>query len=323
MPPPRSKIPTRGSSPNTATASQTPVTDGDRIYCFFGKTGVVAFDWDGAEVWRAEVGTGSNRKRWGSASSPILHGDLLIVNASDEAETMFAFNKQTGEQVWQSEASSLSSIYGTPIIHKVDDERSDLVISVLDEVWGMNPNTGGLRWFASNGISGNASASIVSDSGSDTLVAFGGYPRTLAVGLRGGGKGDVTDSHNLWENSNAAYLNSPVFLDGRIYWVSDRGIAYCADPSSGELIYEERLPDTAGKTGRGKPFYASPVLINGHLLAVSRTAGTFVIEARPEFNLVGVNRIAGDDSQFNSTPAVSGDRIFIRSQTTLYAIGKK
>lgn len=303
-------------------ASQTPVTDGQHIYCFFGKTGVVAFDWDGNEVWRREVGSGSSPKRWGSASSPILHGDLLIVNASDESETLFGIDTASGEVRWKSEAAALSSIYGTPVIHKVSDDRTDIVISVLDEIWGVNPETGNLRWFASNGISGNASASVVGDPESGILVAFGGFPRTLAVGVRGGGKGDVTATHNLWENSNAAYLNSPVFHQGKLYWVSDNGIAYCSDPESGELIYEKRLPDTSGKTGKGKPFYASPVLVNGHLLAVSRTAGTFVIEAKPEFNLVRVNKLAGDESQFNATPAVSDGQIFIRSDTTLYAIGE-
>jgi len=303
-------------------ASQTPVTDGKHIYCFFGKTGVVAFDWDGNEVWRREVGSGSSRKRWGSASSPILLDDLLVVNASDESETLFGIDAATGEVRWQSEAASLNSIYGTPILHKVSGDRTDIVITVLDEIWGVNPESGNLRWFASNGIAGNASASVVGDPESGILVAFGGFPRTLAVGVRGGGKGDVTATHNLWENKNAAYLNSPVFHEGKLYWVSDKGIAYCSDPESGELIYEERLPDTSGKTGKGKPFYASPVLVNGHLLAVSRTAGTFVIEAKPEFNLVRVNKIAGDESQFNAAPAVSGKLIFIRSQTTLYAIGE-
>ena len=303
-------------------ASQTPVTDGKHIYCYFGKTGVIAFDWDGNEVWRREVGSGSSPKRWGSASSPILVDDLLVVNASDESQALFGIDTATGEVRWKSEASALSSIYGTPVVQKVSDDRTDIVMTVLDEIWGVNPETGNLRWFASNGIAGNASASIVSDPETGILVAFGGFPNTLAVGVRGGGKGDVTETHNLWENKNAAYLNSPIFHEGKLYWVSDRGIAYCSDPESGELVYEERLPETSGKTGKGKPFYASPILVNGHLLAVSRTAGTFVIEAKPEFNLERVNKIAGDESQFNATPAVSGGQIFIRSNAKLYAIGK-
>ena len=229
--------------------------------------------------------------------------------------------KTTVKLRWKSEASSLGSIYGSPVVADEKDAGSDIIISVLEEIWGINPETGNLRWFASNGIKGNASASVVTDG--KTIVAFGGFPKTIGVGVKVGGKGDVTDSHNLWSNSDAAYMVTPLFHEGRLHWVSDSGIATCADPITGDLIYEERLPDTSGKGGRGKPFYASPVLVDGHLVAVSRTAGTFVISAGPEFKMVRVNKIAGDESQFNATPAVAPGQLILRSDEALYAIGTK
>jgi len=311
--------PYRGYIQEHGYASQTPCTDGERIYCFFGKTGVVAFDWDGKELWRREIGSGSSPKRWGSATSPILHGDLLIVNASDEAETLFGIDTKTGDIRWKSEASSLAALYGTPVLHKVDDERTDIIVSVLEEIWGVNPETGNLRWFASNGIKGNASASAVTDG--KTIVAFGGFPNTIGVGVKAGGKGDLTDSHNLWTTKDAAYMVTPLFHDGRLYWVSDSGIARCSDPLTGEVISEKRLPDTAGAGGRGKPFYASPVLVDGHVVSVSRTAGAFVLKADPDFELVRVNKIAGDDSQFNATPAVAPGQLVLRSDEALYSVG--
>ncbi|MEM7697111.1 MAG: PQQ-binding-like beta-propeller repeat protein [Verrucomicrobiota bacterium] len=300
-------------------ASNTPVTDGERIYCFFGKGGVVAVDWDGKLVWEQPVGDLYSQKRWGSASSPILHDGKVIVKSGDEARAVFAFDAETGEKLWTAEGSILEQTYGTPAIHQVSDERADLIVAGTSEIWGMNPDTGKLRWFTETQILGNVSSSPVIEG--DQLVIFGGFPRTLGAGITLGLRGDVSDSARLWENVDVkAYMTAPIFHEGHLYFVRDEGIACCADPVKGELIYEERLPNVMGSSGRGKPFYASPILVGDHIFATSRTAGTFVIKAAPEFELVGVNLIE-DDGRFQGTPAAAGDQLYLRSETALYAIG--
>ena len=90
----------------------------------------------------------------------------------------------------------------------------------------------------------------------------------------------------------------------------------CLEAKTGKLVYRERLPGITG----GKPFYASPVLANGHLYAVSRRNGTFVLEAKPEFKLLAQNKLAGDDTDFNATPAVAGNQLFLRSNRFIYCI---
>ena len=108
--------------------------------------------------------------------------------------------------------------------------------------------------------------------------------------------------------------------NGHLFVVSDLGFATCMEAKTGKVVYKERLPG-ASSTGRGgKPFYASPVLANGHLYAVSRRNGTLVIEAKPEFKLVAENKLAGDDSDFNATPAIAGRQLFLRSNRNLYCI---
>ncbi|MGY8643041.1 MAG: outer membrane protein assembly factor BamB family protein [Verrucomicrobiales bacterium] len=302
-------------------ASNTPVTDGKSVFCFFGKAGVVAFDFDGKELWRKPVGTMHSQKRWGSASSPILVGDMLIVKAGDESRAVYGFDKRTGEEKWKAEGSVLEQTYGTPVVHRVDDSRTDLIVAGTGEVWGMNPETGGLRWFSEMGLKGNISSSSVVEG--DQLILFGGFPRTMGLGMKLGLKGDVSGKATLWENTKVkAYMTTPIFHNGHLYFIRDEGIACCADPVKGELIYEERLPEASGTRGKGKPFYASPVIVNGHLLAVSRTAGTFVIEAKPAFNLVRKNVIEGDETRFQGTPAISDGQIFLRSEKTLYCIAK-
>ncbi len=93
-------------------ASHTPVSDGKNVYVFFGKAGLFAFDLNGKQLWHKEVGTGRDRRGWGSASSPVLYKDLVIVTASAESQSIVAFNKQTGEQVWKQEADGFAGTWG-------------------------------------------------------------------------------------------------------------------------------------------------------------------------------------------------------------------
>ncbi len=294
-------------------ASHTPATDGERVYAFFGKGGVVALDFEGNELWRRDVGSRPSSKGWGTSASPITHQGLLIVNAAEESNTLYALDGATGDVVWKTGDPALVSIYGAPMI--ASKHADTLIVSVPGEIRGFDPATGATRWTHPTEITGNVSPSPV--LAGDRLIQFGGYPRTLGIGLKLG----ADAPQQLWQNNDArSYLTSPCYFEGKLYWVTDQGIACCADPDTGELLYEERL-DTASGGGRGKPFYASPIIVNGHLLAVSRTAGTYVIAAKPEFELVRVNTIAGDPSRFQGTPAVSGGRLFLRSDKALYAIG--
>lgn len=320
IPAPLPEDPYRGFISEHGYASHTPVTDGKAVFAYFGKGGIIAYDFEGNELWRKDTGARPSSRGWGTATSPIVHGENVIVNAAEESNTIYAFNKATGDEVWKQEAESLVSLYGAPVISKVSDERDDLIVSVPGEIWGMNPATGKLRWFAEMELTGNLSPSPV--LAGDRIIQLGGYPRTMGIGIKTGGQGDVTQSHRLWQNNDAkSYITAPVLHEDRLYWVSDAGIACCANPDTGELLYEERLEGASGQGGRGKPFYASPVLVNGHVLAVSRTAGTFAIAAKPEFELVGKNVIAGDDSRFQGTPAISEGKLFLRSEKALYCIG--
>ena len=298
-------------------ASSTPATDGERVYVFFGKTGVLAFDFAGKELWRVNVGHESGNRRWGSGASPLLYKNFVIVNASEESRSVRALDKLTGREAWRADADTLELCYSTPALVEASG-RTDLILAVSGELWGMNPDTGKLRWFASTGISGNVSPSVVAADG--VIYASGGFPKLTATAVRAGGKGDVTQSNILWTTQNASYVPSPVVSDGRFYVATDQGFALCLDAKDGKLIFKERLPG-ASATGRGgKPFYASAVLANGNIYAVSRRNGTFVFEARPGFRLVAQNKIAGDDSDFNATPALAGRQLFLRSNRNLYCL---
>lgn len=302
-------------------ASSTPVTDGKAVYCYFGKAGVYAFDLEGNELWKARTGGLSSPKAWGSASSPILHGDTLIVPAGEERNAILAFDAKDGSEKWAAEGDSLVQTYGSPILVQVDDERTDLVFAATAEWWGLNPDTGKLRWFAEYNLPGNMS-NTTHISG-NILTLSGGFPRTARVAIEAGGTGDLSDKILYDTQKPATYMTSPVEHEGVLYWVSDGGIAFAAEPGKAEELWQERVPGLTGAGGRGKPFYASPILAGGKIYAVSRANGTFVIEpSREGLKVLAQNKIEGDDTLFNATPAVSDGKLLIRSQKALYCIGE-
>lgn len=302
-------------------ASSTPVTDGKAVYCYFGKAGVYAFDFEGNELWKARTGGLSSPKAWGSASSPILHGDTLIVPAGEERNAILALDTKDGSEKWAAEGDSLVQTYGSPILVQVDDERTDLVFAATAEWWGLNPDTGKLRWFAEYNLPGNMS-NTTHISG-NILTLSGGFPRTARVAIEAGGTGDLSDKILYDTQKPATYMTSPVEHEGVLYWVSDGGIAFAAEPGKAEELWQERVPELTGAGGRGKPFYASPILAGGKIYAVSRANGTFVIEpSREGLKVLAQNKIEGDDTLFNATPAVSDGKLLIRSQKALYCIGE-
>jgi outer membrane protein assembly factor BamB len=301
-------------------ASHTPVTDGERVYVYFGKGGALAFDLDGPQLWQANLGTGANAKNWGSASSPIVHKDSVIINASEESHAIYALDKRTGKQLWKSEAAALEYVFGTPLL-ATEGADIALVVCVPDEIWGLNPDTGKTRWFAETGLPGNIAPSAVQGDG--VAFAFGGFPKLGAVAVKLGGRGEVSKTHVLWNARDSSYVPTPVYDGGYLYFASDAGFATCLNAKTGQLVFKERLPGASAAGGGGKPFYASSVLANGNIYAVSRWNGVFVFAARPSFELIAHNKFTGDTSQFNATPAIVDDQIFLRSDLYVYCIGTR
>ena len=299
-------------------ASNTPATDGERVYVFFGKTGVLAFDFDGKELWRTSVGTKSAVKKWGSASSLVLYKNFVIVNAAEESRSIQALDKKTGEVVWKAPANSLELTYGTPLVLPLKD-GVELVIAVPNEMWGLSPDTGKLKWFAKTRLDGNVCPSVVAKD--DLVIAFGGYPGTSSVAVRAGGKGDVTATRLAWAGKYSSYVSSPVIRGDHLYWVNDRGIAYCLDVATGKKVHEVSLP-TGDSGGHSRSIYAATLLLGDNLVAVTRRNGAFVVKATPELTQVACNKIEDDASDFNAAPAVSAGRLYLRSNRFLYCVAK-
>ena len=299
---------TRGTAFGTqhGFASHTPVSDGKHVYVLFGNSGVLAFDLEGEQLWRQSVGAES-AAMFGFGASPILYRDRLIVLAGSESESIRALNKETGAQIWKSDASRLSRSYATPTIAKNAKGEDELLISVPFEVWSLNLDTGKLRWYAETDVDTNSVSNVVSQSGIAYVI---GGRRGGRAAIRLGGDGDVTQTAVLWSTRGGSYVPSPVLHKGHLYWVNDGGIAFCVDAKSGNQVASNRL---------GGQFYASVILVNDKIYAVSRFTGTHVLTATPELRQMEHNTLS-DESDFSASPAVSDGQLILRSDDYLYCI---
>ncbi|MEM7453485.1 MAG: PQQ-binding-like beta-propeller repeat protein [Planctomycetota bacterium] len=301
-------------------ASHTPVSDGQHVYAFFGKSGVHAFDMDGNEMWTAEVGMESDPTRWGSSSSPVMFDDVVIVVASAESQSIIGFDKNTGEEVWRQEASGLDGMWGTPSLVTISDDRTDLVLAVAKEVWGLDPENGEMRWMVEANDAQHAYSSVVQEDG--VVYTFSGRGGGSAA-VEAGGEGDVTESNKLWSGGDTASFASPVGHDMKLYLVS-RNILTVVDADSGEQIERVRLKGAEATGGRfGSLDYPSPVVAGDHLYYLNGSGQMFVMSLGENVEQIAVNRVTSEKEEFRGTPAISDGSMVIRSAKYLYCITDK
>ena len=331
--------PYRGFISEHGYATSTPVTDGERVYALFGKSGVLAFDFDGAELWRASVGTESGPRGWGSGASPILYRthrengpdgrSVLIVNASEESQSIRGLDPATGEELWKAEAAMLEQSWTTPIVRTAAADsphpgRAELLLPVPDELWGLSPESGTVLWYAAIPVDGSACTSPVAADGVAYVV---GGRQGGSAAVRLGGSGDVTDTARLWDSRDGSYVPSPLLLPAgygtgdatlptaRLFWFTDRGQAFAVDPATGAAVYRERMPG-GGRTGA----YASPVAAAGKLFVLTRTGETHVVTPGDRLVVDRVNPLGPDCGRCNASPAVSGDSLLLRSDRFAWRI---
>jgi len=286
-------------------AAATPASDGKHLYLFFGKSGVFKFDLTGRQIWNTSVGTKTHG--WGSGTSPVLFENLVIVNASVESASLVALDKGTGTELWR--AGGMNSSWNTPHLVRAANGKYELTVSVKEYILGFDPKTGKELWRC-RGIPDYVCPSIVSHQG--VLYALGGRS-SKAIAVRAGGRGDITDTHKLWQADVGANVSSPVVYQNHLYWVSDRNqTAYCLSLTDGSVKYSERV--------RVQP-YASTLLADGKLYIVTRYGGTLVLAAKPKFEQLAHNKL-NDRSVFNASPIVCQGALILRSGQNLYCFKK-
>ena len=290
-------------------AANTPAADSERVYTFFGKSGVFAYDHAGKQLWHAHVG--SNTHGWGTSASPVLYRDLVFINASVESESLVALDRKTGQEKWR--AHGITEAWNTPVIVKTESGGDELVVATHGKVFGFAPDSGEKLWSCDTDITWYMVPGAVASYG--VVYVLGGRSGVAGLAVRAGGRGDVTATHRLWTSNKGSNVTSPVFHDGHLYWMHEKlGIAYCARAETGELAYQERV-ERAGQ------IYSSTLLADGRLYYLNRSGRTFVLPASPTFELLATNELP-DGGVFNASPVVTGKQVLLRSDKVLYCIVK-
>ena len=299
-------------------ASETPVTDGERVYFYFGGVGLFAFDMNGAPVWSRPLGPFKTRNGWGTAASPVLHRDrLYIVNDNDEQSFLAAFDKRTGAEAWRVTRDEGTN-WATPFVWE-HNARTEIVTSGTGKVRSYDLS-GQLLWE----LKGMSSISIPTPFARHGLLfissGYVGDPLRPAYAIRPGASGDISlkpgETSNqfiVWSMPTAAPYNpTPLVYGDYYYTLFDRGFLTCHDARTGKEVYgRQRIsPDASG-------FTSSPWAYNGKIFALSEDGDTYVIQAGPEFKVLGKNALG---EMALATPAVARGSLVIRTASRLHRV---
>ena len=303
-------------------ATETPVTDGERIYAYFGMNGVFCLNMDGNLLWQKDLGVYEMRAGWGTASSPTRLDDRLFIQVDNQEQSfLVALQTSSGEEVWRVNRDE-SSQYSSPIVWK-NSLRNELIVGGM-VYRSYDPATGKLLWTL-NMNKGRSSATPVAIGdrlyvGNELRNRGGdddGGGRLYAIKL--GGSGDITppgDGMNgefvQWRmDKSGLQMASPTHCGGNLYCFERRlGIVRCVDIDTGRLEYESRVRGASA-------FWASPWSDGKHLYALDSNGNTHVIAAGDQLNVVAVNRL---EQQAWGTPAFADGRIYLRTVDHLYCI---
>ena len=311
--------------PENPYCAASPVTDGKIVVATFGSAGVFCYDFNGKELWKRDLGP--QKHTWGNASSPILHGDLVILfHGPGPSSQLLAMNKMTGATVWKvmlpepvpgertdgfaGKGPGVVGSFSTPTLVPTG-QRDELIISLPQFLKAFDPKSGRELWTC-DGLNPLIYTSAIHGEG--LVVAMGGYfGGTMAVKL--GGSGDVTKTHRVWHEQRAkkGRIGSGVVFDGYVYVQNQDGIAECLELQSGKTVWTERLRGAGAKSES----WSSLVRSGDRLYAVNQSGDVFVLKASPKFELIASNSV-GEPS--NSSLAVSNGELFLRTHQSLWCI---
>jgi outer membrane protein assembly factor BamB len=312
-------------------ATPTPTTDGKRVYAVFGDGSIAAVDFNGAVVW-------TNREvqfysRHGLGASPLVYQDLLIMsydgsnpvasagnypnNPPEERlgwqipwdrAILVALDTKTGRRVWTGRRGQSRIAHVSPILVQYGGE-TQLISCAGDAIQGFDPKTGERIWTV---FSQGEGVTPSPTTGDGLVFTSSGFEKTTLRAVKLGGKGDVTATHIAWEERKGTPTQpSLLYVSPYLYAIHDGGVAHCYNGKNGEVIWEERI---------GGNHCASPLFADGKIYFLSEAGETAIIEASATFKEVARNSI---NEKCQASIAVSGGRLFIRSEKSLFCIAKR
>lgn len=304
-------------------ANSTPATDGRYVVALFGSEGLDCYDLKGKLLWRQDLGVlnpglwDDPTSSWGHASSPIIHRNLVIVQADGHKQSFIAaFNLKTGKQAWRVERGEITS-WATPTIREAKD-RTELIANGGRYIRGYDPLTGKELWrFSDNNTQVKMQAPLVANG---LIYITGGYPPGRAMyAFKPGAVGDIslkagqeTNEFIAWRSSKGSpYTPTPIIYEDLLYTCADNGVLSAYGAKTGTLVYQERLASS---------FSASPVAAGGKLYLASQDGEVFVVKAGRKYELLATNPMG---QALMATPAISVGMLIVRAENYIYAIGER
>ena len=303
-------------------SNPSPVTDGERVYCYFKSGDLVCLDFDGNIVWRHNLQKDFHEDTlwWDLGTSPVLTDDAVVVACVQSGPSyLVAYEKESGNLRWKQDRMTdapeeSTQTYSTPIVSGSGASQRLFVLGA-DCVTGHDANTGKQLWKV-GGLNPKNDPYFRSISSpvlsGNTIVAP--YARGGSLtGIRVGGSGDVTESHVEWSTKGpAADVPTPAVKDGVVYVLTDRGTVAALNPETGAEIWKGTLPKNRNA------YSSSPVFVNGKLYIVREDGKAFVVKT-DKFEVVAENDL---DDRVVATPVFTQGRILLRAASQLYCIGK-
>jgi outer membrane protein assembly factor BamB len=306
--------------PKNSYASETPTTDGQRVYVLFGNLGVYAYDFDGALAWSHRLDAQNDQWGWGPGASPVLVGDQLIMVADNDQQSFIAsFDTRTGKPRWRADREEGHN-WSTPFVWR-NGLRTEIVTTGESQVRSYDP-AGTLLWQFSGNMTDVSIPTPVAAHGMIYVSSgYVGNEHRPAYAVKPGGTGDLTVRFGeepspfvTWYQPRiGSYNPSPIVYGDYYYTLLDGGFLTCHDARTGREVYGRQRIEA------GATFTASPWAYNGKLFLLSEDGNTYVVEAGPTYKLLGKNVL---DEMTLASPAVAGDRLLIRTASSLYAVGR-
>jgi outer membrane protein assembly factor BamB len=314
----RKGSPRSGAESGNTYASETPVTDGKRVYVYFGMTGVYCYDLNGKALWQKDLGVYPTLNDWGTGSSPVIYKDMLFVQVDNEqASFVVALNAATGEEKWRAERQEKTN-YSTPVIWK-NNIRTELV-TAGKTARSYDPATGKVLWQLNMGGEMSISSPVAVAELLYSGIGGGRESKGCFYAVKAGAEGDITPAAGALTSTGVAWSQpkapvgstSPLILDGMIYFLGGRGGKMaCFDAASGDSVYTAKADGMAS-------CWASPWANNGKLFMTDEKGTTHVFRAGRKFEALSKNKL---DDKIWSSVAITKDAYLIKGVKALYCIG--
>lgn len=311
----REIVPHEGTHQDASFASNSPVTDGEHVYAYFGSRGLYCLDMDGNVKWEKDVGVMYKARAFGEGSCPALYGNTLVIVQDHEGPSrsfIIALDKRSGDVLWKTERDERTT-WTSPIIVE-QDGKPQVVVPGTNRTRSYDLATGKLLWEC-GGLTPNVIPTPVADD--EFVYVMSGFRGHALQAIRlATAKNDITDSDAIaWaHNRNTPYVPSPLLYEDALYFLkSNDGILSAFNIKTGEANYgPQRLQGISN-------VYSSIVGAAGRVYIASRNGTVLVIKHSPSFEVLATNKL---DDSFNASPVVVGSELYLRGMEYLYCIAE-